>query len=127
MRKASPARAWCSRHDRMAQSKAIPLGPVVIDIAGTELTNEDRRRLLHPLTGGMILFTRNFQSPEQLARLTAEIHALREPALLISVDHEGGRVQRFRTGFTVLPPLRALGDAWDRNPQQARHLAHELG
>jgi beta-N-acetylhexosaminidase len=75
----------------------------------------------------MILFTRNFQSPEQLARLTAEIHALREPALLISVDHEGGRVQRFRTGFTVLPPMRALGDAWDHNPQQARHLAHELG
>jgi beta-N-acetylhexosaminidase len=111
----------------MSQPKAIALGPVIIDIAGTELTDEDRRRLLNPLTGGMILFTRNYRSPEQLAGLTAEIHGLREPALLISVDHEGGRVQRFRSGFTVLPPMRALGDAWDRNRQQARHLAQELG
>ncbi|HEV7392369.1 MAG TPA: glycoside hydrolase family 3 N-terminal domain-containing protein, partial [Burkholderiales bacterium] len=110
----------------MSQPKAIALGPVIIDIAGVELTDEDRRRLLNPLTGGMILFSRNYQSPEQLARLTAEIHALREPALLISVDHEGGRVQRFRSGFTVLPPMRALGDAWDRNPQQARHLAQDV-
>ncbi|MGZ5170971.1 MAG: beta-N-acetylhexosaminidase [Burkholderiales bacterium] len=111
----------------MAQAKPIPLGPVIIDIAGVELTDEDRTRLLNPLTGGMILFSRNYQSPEQLTRLTAEIHALREPALLISVDHEGGRVQRFRSGFTVLPPMRALGDAWDRNPQQARHLAQDVG
>jgi beta-N-acetylhexosaminidase len=111
----------------MPQAKSIPLGPVIIDIAGTALTEEDRRRLVHPLTGGMILFTRNYESPEQLARLTAEIHALREPALLICVDHEGGRVQRFRSGFTRIAPMRALGDVWDRNPQHARHLAHEVG
>ncbi|MES2564128.1 MAG: beta-N-acetylhexosaminidase, partial [Pseudomonadota bacterium] len=105
----------------------MPLGPVVIDVEGTELNNDDRRRLLHPLTGGVILFTRNYQSPEQLAALTSEIHALREPALVIAVDHEGGRVQRFRTGFTRIPSMRKLGDAWDVNPQHARHLAHELG
>jgi beta-N-acetylhexosaminidase len=111
----------------MPPAKSIPLGPVIIDIVGTALTEEDRRRLLHPLTGGMILFTRNYESPEQLARLTADIHALREPALLIAVDHEGGRVQRFRSGFTRIAPMRALGDVWERNPQHARHLAHEVG
>src|SRR5437870_73315 len=111
----------------MAQPKSIALGPVIIDIAGTELTLEDRERLLHPLTGGMILFTRNYESPEQLSRLTSEIHALREPSLLICVDHEGGRVQRFRSGFTVLPPMRTLGDAWDRNAHHARQLAHDVG
>jgi beta-N-acetylhexosaminidase len=111
----------------MSQAKAIPLGPVVIDVVGKELTDDDRRRLMHPLTGGVILFTRNYESPEQLERLTSEIRALREPALIVSVDHEGGRVQRFRTGFTVLPPMRTLGIEWERNRQQARHLAHELG
>jgi beta-N-acetylhexosaminidase len=99
----------------------------MIDVAGKTLTAEDRARLLHPLTGGVILFTRNYDSPEQLCRLTAEIHALREPHLVIAVDHEGGRVQRFRRGFTRLPAMRALGDAWDRNPQHARHLAQEVG
>ena len=103
------------------------LGPVVADVAGTTLTPEDRERLLHPLTGGVILFARNYESSEQLTALTAEIHALREPSLLIAVDHEGGRVQRFREGFTRLPPMRALGVEWDRNPQHARHLAHALG
>ncbi|HEV7800367.1 MAG TPA: beta-N-acetylhexosaminidase, partial [Burkholderiales bacterium] len=99
----------------------------MIDVAGKTLTAEDRARLLHPLTGGVILFSRNYNSPEQLCRLTAEIHALREPHLVIAVDHEGGRVQRFRRGFTRLPAMRALGDAWDRNPQHARHLAQEVG
>ena len=111
----------------MTQAKTMPLGPAVIDIAGLALTSEDRERLLHPLTGGLILFARNYESAEQLARLTAEVHALREPALLISVDHEGGRVQRFRSGFTVLPPMRALGAVWDRSATHARHLAHDLG
>lgn len=111
----------------MEAHKAIALGPVVIDVAGTALTQDDRRRLLHPFTGGVILFTRNYESPEQLSRLTAEIHELREPALVICVDHEGGRVQRFRAGFTALPPMRALGGAWDQNRHHARHLAHELG
>ena len=84
------------------------LGPVMLDVAGTALTDDDRKRLTHPLTGGVILFARNFQSPQQLMALTDEIHALRTPALLIAVDHEGGRVQRFRTdGFTHLPRFRA--------------------
>lgn len=73
-------------------------GPVVLGIGGLTLDGVDRERLLHPLVGGVILFSRNYENVEQLAALTAQIHALRTPALLISVDHEGGRVQRFRTG-----------------------------
>jgi beta-N-acetylhexosaminidase len=111
----------------IAQARAIPLGPVVIDVVGRELTDDDRRRLLHPLTGGVILFTRNFESSEQVQGLTAEIRALREPALVVSVDHEGGRVQRFRKDFTALPPMRTLGVAWDEDRKQAKHLAHETG
>jgi beta-N-acetylhexosaminidase len=105
----------------------IPLGPVVIDVSGTALTDDDRRRLLHPLTGGVILFTRNYTSAEQLQELTGEIHALREPTLIICVDHEGGRVQRFRPGFTALPAMRALGAAWEENAQHGKHLAKEAG
>ncbi len=89
-----------------------PHAPLIIDIAGTSLSKADRRRLKHPLTGGMILFGRNWQDRVQLADLCAEIKDIRKD-LLICVDHEGGRVQRFRTGgFTHLPPMRALGDMW---------------
>jgi beta-N-acetylhexosaminidase len=83
--------------------------PVILDIAGTTLTADDRRRLQHPLTGGLILFARNWESRRQLTALTASIKAIRDD-LLICVDHEGGRVQRFRTdGFTHLPAMRVLG------------------
>ena len=99
----------------------------MIDIEGTHLSDADVVRLKHPLVGGVILFTRNYESIAQLQQLCEEIHALRAPQLLIAVDHEGGRVQRFREGFTRLPPMRALGIEWDRNPQHARHLAHALG
>lgn len=86
--------------------------PLIIDIAGTSLTEADRLRLAHPLVGGMILFARNWQDRAQLLALTAEIKAVRED-LLICVDHEGGRVQRFRTdGFTHLPPMSAFGQMW---------------
>ena len=86
--------------------------PVVLDVAGVTLTDADRRRLAHPLTGGVILFGRNWQDRSQLTELNAEMKSIR-PDLLICVDHEGGRVQRFRTdGFTHLPPMRALGEMW---------------
>ena len=103
------------------------LGPVMLDVAGTELTPEDEARLRHPLVGGVILFSRNYQSPRQLGELTAAIHALRSPPLLIAVDHEGGRVQRFRAGFTRIPPMRELGKIWDEHPKRARHLAQQAG
>src|SRR5688572_19071684 len=99
----------------------------MLDIAGTALTEDDRRRLTHPLTGGVILLTRNFQSLQQLTALTAEIHALRTPPLLIAVDHEGGRVQRFREGFTAIPAMRELGAAWEKNAATARQAAQETG
>jgi beta-N-acetylhexosaminidase len=86
--------------------------PVILDVAGLALTEVDRQRLAHPLCGGMILFGRNWQNREQLAALCADIKSVRDD-LLICVDHEGGRVQRFRTdGFTHLPPMRALGEMW---------------
>jgi len=111
----------------MNPARHISLGPVMLDVAATELSDEDRRRLAHPLVGGVILFARNFASPEQLARLTRDIHSQRQPPLLIAVDHEGGRVQRFRDGFTALPAMRELGILWDTDPKQARSLAQEVG
>ena len=84
--------------------------PLILDVVGTALTTDDRRRLAHPLTGGVILFARTWQNRAQLLELTSAIKAVRDD-LLICVDHEGGRVQRFRTdGFTHLPPMRALGE-----------------
>ncbi len=105
----------------------LPLGPLMIDIAGTELTDLDRERLCHPLVGGVILFSRNYANPEQLSTLTTAIHALRTPALLIAVDHEGGRVQRFRDGFTRLPAMATLGKLWDENPEEATAAARQVG
>src|SRR5687768_13440593 len=105
----------------------MSLGPVMLDIAGTQLTAGDRRKLLHPLVGGVILFARNYSSFTQLAQLTSEIHALRTPPLLIAVDQEGGRVQRFREEFTRIPPMHELGKIWDEHPAQGRHLAQQAG
>lgn len=101
--------------------------PVIIDVAGLSLTDDDRRRLAHPLVGGMILFGRNWQDREQLSALCAEIKEVR-PDLLISVDHEGGRVQRFRTGgFTHLPPMRRLGELWMKDALGATNAATAAG
>ena len=103
-----------------------PLGPAVIDVVGTALTDEDRERLRHPAVGAVILFSRNYQNPEQLASLTAEIEKLREPALPVCVDHEGGRVQRFREGFSAIPPMRELGRLWDRDRHAARETSRAI-
>ena len=101
--------------------------PVILDIAGLALTADDRRRLQHPLTGGLILFARNWVDRRQLLELNAEIKSLRND-LLICVDHEGGRVQRFRTdGFTHLPPMRALGELWMHDPLTATDAATAAG
>lgn len=111
----------------MTAGKNLALGPVMLDVAGTGLTADDHRRLAHPLVGGVILFSRNYESPEQLMQLTHDIHAVRQPPLVIAVDHEGGRVQRFRNGFTALPAMRELGSIWNADPTRARHLAQQVG
>ena len=101
--------------------------PLLIDVAGTSLDAADRRRLRHPCVGGLVLFARNFSSRAQLTALCAEIKALR-PDLLITVDHEGGRVQRFRTdGFTALAPMRRLGELWMRDAMAATDAATATG
>ncbi|UUZ71563.1 beta-N-acetylhexosaminidase [Polaromonas sp. P1(28)-8] len=101
--------------------------PLIIDIAGLSLTKADRRRLKHPLTGGIILFGRNWKDRQQLTDLCADIKRVR-PDLLICVDHEGGRVQRFRTdGFTHLPPMRALGVLWMKDQLAATNAATACG
>ena len=104
-----------------------PLGPVMLDVVGLSLTEDDIRRIRHPLTGGVILFARNFRDRIQLCALTAAIQAAR-PGVLIAVDHEGGRVQRFRSdGFTHLPAMRRLGDLWDSDSEAAARTATAVG
>lgn len=106
----------------------LPPGPVMVDVAGTTLTKAEKIRLQHPLVGGVILFARNFKNREQLCALTRQIHRARQAPLMIAVDHEGGRVQRFREdGFTALPAMHDLGVVWDRDPLTAMRLATEAG
>ncbi|MEZ2721542.1 beta-N-acetylhexosaminidase [Paenalcaligenes hominis] len=106
----------------------LALGPVMVDVAGLELTEQEKKRLQHPLVGGVILFARNYQNRAQLTQLCADIHAVRQPPLLIAVDHEGGRVQRFKDdGLTHLPAMRELGHVWDSDPALAVKLATAIG
>lgn len=112
---------------KTSSAPKLPLGPIMTSIEGTALTAEDRDVLRHPLIGGVIYFARNFVDKAQLAALSADIKALRDPALVIAVDQEGGRVQRFREGFTEIPPMRALGDLWTTHAPSARARAFELG
>jgi beta-N-acetylhexosaminidase len=99
----------------------------MVDVAGTELTADDRQRLLHPNVGAVILFARNYAEPAQLAALTAQIASLRSPWLPIAADHEGGRVQRFRKGFTRLPPMAMVGQVWERDRDAGLALARAIG
>ena len=105
----------------------LPLGPVMIDIAGLTLSEMDEVRLCHRLVGGIILFSRNYRDTTQLRALCDSIHALRTPALAIAIDHEGGRVQRCREGFTRLPAMRELGLWWDDDSTAATEAAREIG
>jgi len=105
----------------------VNLGPAMIDVEGLELTTQDREMLRHPRVGGVIRFARDFESPRQVLELTRAIRAVRTPALPICVDHEGGRVQRFKKGFTQIPPMRALGKLHDRDARAALEAARGCG
>jgi len=105
----------------------MALGPLMVDIEGKTLSKEDQELLKHPLVGGVILFSRNYESPQQIATLNAEIHALRKPPLLIAVDHEGGKVQRFRDDFSRLPAAARIGELYDKNKAQGLKAANQIG
>lgn len=108
--------------------KQLARGVVMADVAGCELTDDDIRRLLNPNIGGVILFRRNFKNVAQLTKLCRDIKSLRQPELIIAVDHEGGRVQRFIDGFTRLPAMRVLGEMWDEHsPAAAQAAAEQIG
>jgi len=105
----------------------MSLGPLMLDLKATLLQDEERELLKHPKVGGVILFARNYQNPEQLSELCSQIHGLRNPSLLIAVDHEGGRVQRFHEKFSRLPPCRCYGQQYDLDKQKGIQLSEQGG
>lgn len=119
--------ATLKQHHSNNTAARMTLGPLMIDVQGTALTATDRELLAHPSVGGLVLFTHNYASIEQLGQLVAEARTLRTPPLLIAVDHEGGRVQRFRQDFTALPALRLIGREYDLDPAGGRQLARQCG
>lgn len=104
----------------------MSIGSLMLDLEGLTLTAEEKVLIQHPHVGGIIFFARNFQSPEQVKALVDEIRAIREE-LIIAVDQEGGRVQRFKEGFTKLPPMKVFGDLYKTDPNEARSLAYQCG
>lgn len=111
----------------MSNTSSNLIGPVMLDIAGQELTAEDREVIAHPLVGGVLLFTRNYRDPEQLKRLCDDILAIKKPRPLLAVDHEGGRVQRFRVGFSRIPAMRTLGKLYEESPAKAHEESRRYG
>ena len=104
----------------------MAIGPLMIDLAGTEISSEERAWLQHPAVGGVILFTRNFVDKAQLTELVADLHSIKEAKLLIAIDQEGGRVQRLREGFIAYPPMRELGKLYDQHPERALQLSNKI-
>ena len=111
----------------LATPLVMPLGPLMIDVTGLSLNDGDIKRLMHTAVGAVILFARNFESRAQVTNLITEIKALRSPALLVAVDQEGGRVQRFKEGFTLLPPAAHFGELWEEDKHTAPMRAFESG
>ena len=110
----------------MNNSKPLVLGPLIVDVEGLELTDVDIDILSHPMVGGVILFARNYSDKDQVTGLIKQIKSLRTPELIVCVDQEGGRVQRFKRDFTQLPPLHTLGCLYDQNAQQGIQAAYDL-
>jgi beta-N-acetylhexosaminidase len=105
----------------------VTLGPLMVDVEGAFLSPDDVDVLSHPLVGSVLLYTRNYRNPKQISELCAAIRAVRTPHLLIATDHEGGRVQRFREGFTALPAARLIGRRFDEDRQEGLRCAHSVG
>lgn len=102
------------------------IGPLMLDVEGLALTENEKTVLANPLVGGLILFSRNFKSPDQLAELIGEVREI-SPSIIIAVDHEGGRVQRFKEGFTVIPPMASLGKLFNNSPEDALQKSKDYG
>lgn len=102
------------------------IGPLMLDVEGLTLTDNEKAILAKPLVGGLILFSRNFSSSSQLSKLIAEVRSI-SPDILIAVDQEGGRVQRFKDGFTVIPPMASLGKLFNKSPEDALQKAKDYG